>query len=176
MAGILTITLLFTLLAGLLGCDRDTNSVKLESNEDIPDQVLWDFTTTDSDSGQLVWILRAKQAFIFNKKKKVEALQIVVDMFGGQRVRNSTLEADSAIIDRRNGNMTAIGHVLVVSSEGYELRTSELHWDRDRDLFHTDAFVEVMHGNNIYTGYDMECDQNLDHLQIRREPRGVIQE
>jgi hypothetical protein len=70
--------------------------------------------------------------------------------------------------------MTAWGRVHVTSQEDYELRTSILHWDRRRELFHTDAFVEVRQGRNLYTGFEMECDQRLDHMRILREPRGII--
>jgi LPS export ABC transporter protein LptC len=167
--------LLTTVLTLLLGCSEEGTAPRIEKTNSGPDQVIWDFTTTDSDSGQLLWILRADQALVYRKAKRVQSVGVSVDMYGGDEGRlNSTLTADSGLFDRRSGAMTATGNVRVHSREGYELETEILHWDRDRELFHTEAYVEVRQGENLYSGYDMECDQNLDRLHIRREPRGVI--
>jgi LPS export ABC transporter protein LptC len=95
-------------------------------------------------------------------------------MYGEGGELNSTLIADSGSIDQRTGAMTAIGKVHVVSAEDYDLRTEVLHWDRERELFHTEAYVEVRHGENLTRGHGMECDRRLDHLRILRDPSGVI--
>ncbi len=158
----------------LLGCAEESAGPRLERPGKVPDQVIWDFTTTDSDSGQLVWIFRADQALVFQKSKRIESVGVQVEMYGEDGVLGSTLIADSGLIDRRSGAMTATGNVHVVSRENYELETEILHWDRDRELFHTEAYVEVRQGENLYSGWEMECDQNLDRLQIKREPKGVI--
>jgi LPS export ABC transporter protein LptC len=163
---------LLVLLAG--ACSKEAVPPELEEPGEAPDQIIWDFTTTESDSGRLIWVLKAQQARVFNTRKEVEATAIRVDMYGEQRTVTSTLTADSGVIDQRTGAMTVSGRVHVRSHEGYELFTSVLHWDKRREIFRTEAFVEVHHGDNLYTGYEMECDRNLDHLSIQREPRGVI--
>ena len=157
-----------------LGCNEETEQPSLSAPGEVPDQVLWDFTTTDSDSGRLAWIFRADQALLFGKAKRLESRGISVDMYGETGALNSTLTADSGLIDQQTGAMTALGNVHVVSAQDYELRTEILHWDREREIFHTDAYVEVRHGENLYTGYEMECDRNLEHLHIQRDPQGVI--
>lgn len=166
--------LLLTLASLLIGCEEESAGPTLESSSKIPDQVIWDFTTTDSDSGRLVWIFRADKALVFRKSKRVEAEGVQVEMYGENGALNSTLTSDSGLIDRRSGAMTATGNVHVVSREDYELETEVLHWDRERELFHTEAYVEVRQGRNLYSGWEMECDQNLDRLQIKRDPKGVI--
>lgn len=160
------------LMAG--ACSEEAAPPVLDDAEEAPDQILWDFTTTESDSGRLIWVLQARQARVFNTRKEVEATALRVDMYDEQRTVTSTLTADSGVIDQRTGAMTVSGNVHVRSHEGYELFTSVLHWDKQREVFRTEAFVEVHHGDNLYTGYEMECDRNLDHLSIQREPRGVI--
>jgi LPS export ABC transporter protein LptC len=156
------------------GCGEEPEQPTLAPPGEVPDQVLWDFTTTDSDSGRLAWIFQAEQALLFSKAKRLESRGISVDMYGEDGGLNSTLTADSGLIDQQTGAMTALGDVHVVSAQDYELRTEVLHWDREREIFHTDAYVEVRHGENLYTGYEMECDRNLEHLHIRRDPQGVI--
>ena len=161
-------------LAALLGCSEQAPTPSVEAAGQGPDQILWDFTTTESDSGRLSWIFRAEQALVFQATKRIESRGIRVDMYGDGGELNSTLTADSGRIDQRTGAMTAIGSVHVVSAENYDLRTEVLHWDRERELFHTEAYVEMQHGENLYTGFDMECDRRLDHLRIAREPSGLI--
>jgi LPS export ABC transporter protein LptC len=157
-----------------LGCSEKAATPSAETPAEGPDQVLWDFTTTEADSGRLSWIFRAEQALVFQSSKRIESRGIRVDMYGEGGELNSTLTADSGRIDQRTGAMTAIGSVHVVSAENYDLRTEVLHWDRERELFHTDAYVEVRQGENLYTGYGMDCDRRLDHLRIAREPSGQI--
>jgi len=167
--------LLVLLLAGCsLKGKGESAGAGVETPTAGPDQVLWDFTTTEADSGRLTWIFRARQALVFQATKRIESRGIRVDMYGEDGALSSTLSADSGLIDQRTGAMTAIGKVHVVSAENYDLRTEVLHWDRERERFHTEAYVEVRQGENLFTGYDMECDQRLDHLRIAREPRGII--
>jgi LPS export ABC transporter protein LptC len=161
-------------LAAPLGCREQAQTPSVEVPGEAPDQILWDFTTTEADSGRLSWIFRAQQALVFQATKRIESRGIRVDMYGEGGELNSTLTADSGRIDQRTGAMTAIGSVHVVSAENYDLRTEVLHWDRERELFHTEAYVEVRHGENLYTGYGMDCDRRLDHLRIAREPSGKI--
>jgi LPS export ABC transporter protein LptC len=165
---------LLVTLGGLGGCGNEAPRTRLESPAQAPDQVLWDFTTTDSDSGRLRWVLDAREAQIFEKTKMIEAQGIEVDIYGRETSPNSVLTADSGRFDRNSGDMTAWGRVHVVSEDDYELHTSILYWDNARELFHTDAYVEVRQGENLYTGYDMECDQRIENLRILREPRGII--
>ncbi len=164
---------LIALLAAL-GCSEKAPTPSVETPSEGPDQVLWDFTTTEADSGRLSWIFRAQQALVFQSTKRIESRGIRVDMYGEGSELNSTLTADSGLIDQRSGAMTAIGSVHVVSAENYDLRTEVLHWDRERELFHTEAYVEVRQGENLYTGKGMECDRRLEHLRIAREPSGTI--
>jgi LPS export ABC transporter protein LptC len=164
---------LIALLAAF-GCSEQASTPSVETPSEGPDQVLWDFTTTEADSGRLSWIFRAEQALVFQATKRIESRGIRVDMYGEEGELNSTLTADSGLIDQRTGAMTATGSVHVVSAENYDLRTEVLHWDRERELFHTEAYVEVRQGENLYTGKGMECDRRLEHLRIAREPSGKI--
>ena len=47
------------LLLGMVGCESNKLTEVRPERGEVPDRVLWDFTTTESDSGSLVWILRA---------------------------------------------------------------------------------------------------------------------
>jgi LPS export ABC transporter protein LptC len=161
-----------TVLVG--ACSQDPPSTHLVKDGSTPDQILWDFTTSASDSGQLRWTFSGDRALIFKKGREVQATGIQLDMYTRAQELSSTLTSDSGLIDRRRGNMTALGNVHVISREDYQLWTDTLHWDQDRELFHTKAFVEVQKGRNLYSGYDMECDQELDHLTILREFKALV--
>ncbi len=160
---------LFLLLALFAGCAQEPPSTPLERSPNSPDQIIWEFTTSASDSGQLSWTFTGDKALIFKQGREVEAEGVRIDMYSEARERSSTLTSDSGWIDRRGGNMTAFGNVHVISREDYELWTDTLHWDQDREIFHTEAFVKVQQDQNLYSGYEMECDKNLDHLSIKRE-------
>ncbi|MBC8366890.1 hypothetical protein H8E52_05700, partial [bacterium] len=46
-----------------------------ESGE-IPQQVLWDFSTSESDSGRLKWVLKARKALFFDHQPQAHGSDI----------------------------------------------------------------------------------------------------
>ena len=156
------------------GCGEQAPVTRIEKGGNSPDQILWQFTTSASDSGRLTWTFTGDKALVFQQGREIQASGIRIELYGEGGLLRSTLTADSGRIERRAGEMSAWGDVYVISREDYELWTDTLHWDQERELFHTEAFVEVQQERNLYSGFDMECDQDLGHLVIRREFKALL--
>jgi LPS export ABC transporter protein LptC len=121
------------------------------------------------DSSRIKAVLKAQWAEVFDTRQETQmggGLRVeFMDRRTGQRV--STLTADSAVIDDKTKNMTARGHVVVVSERPVRTVTTELMmWDNARQKLHSTAFVSVTSPEEILQGVGFESDQNLEHYTI----------
>ena len=157
-------------------CSRREMTQDPGQGEELPRQILWDFRTSESDSGRLKWVLRGREAQFFESEPQVRAAGIRLEIYDEEGLPSSSVEADSGYLERRqgSGDMLARGRVLVISEEGYELRSSELRWDAERRVFHSDSFVEVRQGRDLHTGWVVEADENLERISIGRDPKHEI--
>jgi len=159
----------------LVGCEREEaplESVSVES----PQQILWDFKTSESDSGRLKWVLSGGKALFFESEPQVRASGVRLRLFDSEGGESSVLNADSAFLERRGGkgDMTAKGHVHVLSRDSVELWTSELVWSGKQRMFRSDSFVRVREGRDFHSGYKVSCDENLGRLWIDSLPHHEI--
>jgi LPS export ABC transporter protein LptC len=160
---------------GLAACEQEETAIE-GLDAESPQQILWDFSTSESDSGQLKWVLTGRKALFFESQPQVRASDVHLQVFDDEGRESSLLEADSAFLDKRGGqgDMTARGNVYVISSDSTELWSSELVWSENDQVFRSDSFVEVREGRDLHSGYKVTCDENLGRLWIDSLPRHEI--
>ena len=56
--------------------------------------------------------------------------------------------------------------VVWKSGKGEELVTSELIWDDQRKIVHTNRFVKITKPDEEFFGYGFEADQDFNHWKI----------
>ncbi len=79
----------------------------------------------------------------------------------------ATLTADSAVIDDRTKNMTAIGNVVVISdSNNTRLETSRLVWDQTTEKIRTNESVVITTPSEVIEGQGLVSDQYLTSYRI----------
>ncbi len=77
------------------------------------------------------------------------------------------LFADSARIEDHTGLMAAFGHVVVRSHpEGRRLETTELYWERKRQLFFSPAFVRIVTPSELVEGIGFEATHDLQMYRV----------
>ncbi len=136
-----------------------------------PLQITRNFTTTESDSGVVEYVLRAKIAKMFGGGvTRAEGLE--VDFY--ERARKvSTLTAREGFVDE-DGRLRAQGDVVVVSVEGYVLRTATLWWDRKRGKIRTDDPFTVTKKGESFRGTGLTTGPNLDLIEVDRDFEGTL--
>ena len=88
-----------------------------------------DFSTTESDSGQVRYVFKAAVARIY-AHDVTRAEDVQVDFYDrGQKV--SVLTAKRGYLDD-SGRMTAEGSARVVTTEGAVLEADKIYWDVDK--------------------------------------------
>ena len=140
----------------------------LKSTE-IPAQESWNDEIVFSDSGITRAVLKSDHILYYTDKAEyLLKNNVKVDFYNKIGSHNSVLTSDSSIIDDRTKNMTAYGHVKVVSDSGTVLMTEEMHWTNETRRISGDKFVTITSKTESIQGYGFESDQNLKDYTIKK--------
>jgi len=129
------------------------------------------FVLVDTRGNRKNWVLKAEHAQNFGDS--VILYDLTVAFYDSQGEYNSTLTADSGIVYSPNGNMSALGHVVVVSEDSTILKTNYLDWLNKKKKIVTEDYVEITKKNSVITGKGMVSDPNLEHIEIQSEFNAV---
>ena len=137
---------------------------------DQPLQITQNFTTTESDSGIVRYVLHAKVAkFYAGDVTRAEGVQ--VDFYQrGQKV--SVLRSKQGFLDK-DGRLRAAGDVVVNSIEGATLTTQELYWDRVKDKIRADGEFKIVEKGEPLTGTGLTTDPDLSIIEVDADVRGT---
>jgi len=160
----------------LFSCSsKDKDDMPLVT-QDIPDQEFSDFSTVESDSGLVKWKLRAPVARVYNSKKLLVTDDPVIDFYDEDGKIASTLTAKKGEFNQQTHDLTALGNVVVTTSEGYKLETESLVWLQELGEIHSEDFVKVTKGSDILTGYGLKTDPSLKNVEILRDVKAYLKD
>jgi LPS export ABC transporter protein LptC len=169
------------LLAGLLaasipaceGRDQEKGSI---ATADVPDQEFSDFTTVESDSALVRWELKAPVARVYNARKLLVTDDPRIEFFDEHAQLASILTADKGEYNQITHDLTALGHVVVTSVEGYVLETETLVWVEKLGEIHSEDFVKFTKGSDVVTGYGLRGDPGLKDVEIQRDVKAYLKD
>ncbi|UCE01670.1 MAG: LPS export ABC transporter periplasmic protein LptC [Candidatus Latescibacterota bacterium] len=153
---------LLTLVA-MVACERQEVPSTVDRSE-VPVRITRGFTTTESDSGRVRFILKAAIARVY-ADDVTHAETIEVEFYeDGERA--SVLTADRGLLE--SGRVTATGNVVVETVQGTRLETESLYWDRSEEKIRSDEFVRITRKGDpqVLTGRGMSSPPNLEFIDI----------
>jgi LPS export ABC transporter protein LptC len=169
--------LLLVLAASLLlagGCSEDLPEVGTADNSKVPDEVVVDFTTAETDSGRVAWTLTAPEAYKFNTRKVFLMEHPRIDFYDEFGNLQTTLTSDKGEYFETSRDMLAYGNVVVLSMDGDVLETDSLRYVNVEDRIVSDSRVKITRGRNITTGIGLRCDHKLSSVEILRDVEATI--
>lgn len=163
-------------MIGLLfaACTKDSPDDITFKKGELPDEVFTDFVTQESDSGLVQWKLAAPRANRYSKKKIVMLKNPVIEFYNEAGRLQTTLTSDAGEYSEETRDMLAFGNVTVRSVEGDVLETDSLFWNSALDKILSNSFVKLTRGRDVITGYGLECDPDLDSVDIKRDVKATI--
>lgn len=164
------------LLAMLVSCDSVDNDGRSIGTDDIPDQEFSDFTTVESDSGAVKWVLSAPVARVYNASKLLVTDNPRIEFYNEDGTLASVLIAKKGEYNQVTHDLTALGSVVVTSFEGYTLETESLVWVETVEEIHTEDFVRFTKGEDVLTGYGFQSDPNLENVEIFRDVKAFLRD
>jgi len=164
------IVLALILVASCGGQDEDYNIGARE----VADQVIHHFTTVESDSGVVKWRIEAPVARVYSGRDLLVTDNPVIYFFAEDGEVSSVVNADKGEINQKTRDLTAIGNVVVTSTEGYTLETESLVWLNSEGMIHTEDYVKFTKENDVVEGYGFRGYPELKEFDIIRDINGNL--
>ena len=155
------------------GRNEDKGSI---ATADVPDQEFSDFTTLESDSALVRWALKSPVARVYNARKLLVTDDPRIEFFDEFGQLASILTSDKGEFNQVTHDLTALGHVVVTSVEGYVLETETLVWVEKLGEIHSEDFVKFTRGADILTGYGLRGDPGLRDVEIKRNVKAYLRD
>ena len=143
---------------------------------EMPDQEFTDFKTMESDSGRVKWILTAPVARIYSARKLLVTDSPRITFYDEHEEISSVLTAAKGEYNQVTHDLTALGNVVVTTTEGYMLETESLVWLHDLGEIHSEDFVKVTREDDVLTGYGFTGYPELKNVDIKRDVRAYLRD
>jgi hypothetical protein len=142
--------------------------------EVLPDMHTEDASMLISDSGITRTRIEAKVWYVYSRSEEPYwhfSQGFYLERFDSLFNVEFSIRADTVYNYQKTSIWRAINNVLVISSEGNSLETSELFFDQkakpgSREAIYTDKFVRITEGNRLYTGYGLKSNTSLSDWVI----------
>ena len=163
------------LLVGMGACTKEEEA-KRGSTADRPlaDQVISNFSITETAKGRKEWIMEAERASVYEKRNVLEAQDVKITFFDDQGGVRSVLTAARGKLNRGTNDMEAAGDVVVTGLGGTQLRTESLTWANETRKIASQDSVTIIRRKDILTGWGFEGDPDLGKFEIHRNMKATI--
>ncbi len=171
-----TLFICAAIAAAAVSCGQGDRPQRSLGTTEMADQEFSDFTTMESDSGQVKWTLEAPVARVYNIRKLLVTDDPKITFYDENGEISSILTADKGEYNQETHDLTALGNVVVTTMEGYTLETESLIMIRELGEIHSEDFVKVTRGNDILTGYGFQGYPELKNVDIKRDVRAFLRD
>jgi LPS export ABC transporter protein LptC len=166
--------LVAAVMSAVAGCSGDSTQQGSVDSTEVPDEVVTDFTTAETDSGTVAWKLTAPEAFKYNSKQLFLMDNPRIEFYDELGNLQTTLTSDKGEYFQASRDMLAYGNVVVVSVEGDVLETDSLRYVTADDQIVSDSRVKITRGRNVTTGIGLRCDHKLNSVEILKDVEAII--
>lgn len=133
---------------------------------DSADQVMFHSTFNLTDAGVLRTQLVSDTALFFDDNTRVELLRVNSVFYTPTGERNAVLTARHGTYRTNTGQMTALGDVVVKSTDGRTLRTQQLTYDQSRNEISSDSAFVLTEPDRRLEGIGFRSDPNLQNVRV----------
>ncbi|HEX7880847.1 MAG TPA: LPS export ABC transporter periplasmic protein LptC, partial [Candidatus Eisenbacteria bacterium] len=161
-------TALAILSTGVQSCGSKPDGNTAPPAVGEPSSMLSGVTLRETLDGRLRWALKADSSETFTQPNRTVASNIHVDFYDEAGQPSSFLTADEGVVQRSNNDMTARGHVVVITTKGDTLTTERLDWSSVQNRVKTDLPFRLGRPDGVFTGVGFESDPDLTHYTTQQ--------
>lgn len=163
---------LVTGAALFFSCREKIDFIDTTVRDDLPTQVVKDFTTSYTDSARLKLMMRAPIMEYYGKMAEPYS-----DFDGGLNVYfydnpesdepSGTISSKFARYLEKERLWEVRDSVVAVNEKGEILETELLFWNEEKGIIYTDKFVKIRQTDQIIMGTGLESDMRFSRWEIK---------
>lgn len=150
---------------GLAACSPSGAGAGLEKGI----QVMTDFRMAKASLGEVKWKLHAAEARLPEDSDRADLTEPRMRFYQDD-AETSRMRSHTGELNTTTNKVVMLGAVVVESErDASTLETEVLHYDPDKDLFHTDAPVKITNPDGVMKGVGLEARSDLSELTVRKQ-------
>ncbi|MDD4309373.1 MAG: LPS export ABC transporter periplasmic protein LptC [Candidatus Cloacimonetes bacterium] len=151
------VILLFTLCA----CQKATlQNSKGVLERGVPDEISYDVNLTQFKDTEFEYTIQAKKIERFHDRRLMHGYSVTLTTYDKNGKINSTIKADTTIVDDARNLVFANGNTKMTSPNG-TLATSRLTWDRGVDEITAPEKVTLTRDGSVLRGDNLRTNSKL---------------
>ncbi|GHT09141.1 hypothetical protein AGMMS49532_06220 [Endomicrobiia bacterium] len=140
----------------------------IEETLPIAEQIIEEFTITETHEGKLGMILKAESAIV-NESENIAHLKLPVIKFYDKGSYISTFVAESADINMDTYDIKGNGKCTVNSANNEYLQTESLIYNAKEELIYSNNNVKITRPSGTVCGTSFRSDTKLDKIVIKNQ-------
>jgi len=155
-----------SLLLLLSGCQKANLQTKAEVLErGLPDETSYDVSVTQFVDNRFEYHLDAKRIERFHDRRLLYGYGVTLTTYDKDNRINSTIVADTTIVDDARNLVFANGHAKMTSPNG-TLSTPQIAWDRAVDEITAPLNVVLTRDGNVLRGSNLRTNSKLSYVEM----------
>jgi len=162
-------------LVALSACTDAKHPTVTKANPlaDSADQVMFGVRTFITDQGLLRANLRADTGYFFDGNSRIEVRNERTLFFTNTGQQSGVLTSEEGTYSTAKNTMEARKNVVVISTDGKRLETSQLAYNQVTNLISSDSAFVLTQPDRRIEGVGFISDPNLNNLKILKILKGA---
>lgn len=158
--------LLTALLLILASCKEASLQVKTDPlDRSLPDETSYNVRITQYIDSRQEYYLEAKKIERFHDRRMMYGYGVSLSTYDKDNRINSTIQADTTIVDDARNIIFAHGHAKMTSPNG-SLTTTKIIWDRAVDEITAPQSVTLVRDGSVLRGENLRTNSKLSFVEM----------
>ncbi|HEY7876753.1 MAG TPA: LPS export ABC transporter periplasmic protein LptC [Gemmatimonadaceae bacterium] len=155
---------------GGAACSNGTEPRVTSANPlaDSADQVMFGIATIITDQGVLRAKLQADTGYFFDGSTRIEVRDEKTTFYTTTGEQNAILTSREGTYNTTRGTMQARKNVVVVTTDGKRLETSQLDYNQQANLISSDSAFVLTQPSGTLRGIGFTSDPNMSNMHVKR--------
>jgi len=158
--------LIILLLVGAFSCQKDKLQMNTAAMErGLPDEISYNVRLNQFIDNRNEYTLEANKIERYHDRRIMYGYGVTLSTYDKDNRINSTIQADTTIVDDARNIIYAQGHARMTSPNG-SLSTAKIIWDRAVDEITAPTPVVLVRDGSILRGDNMRTNSKLSFVEM----------